>query len=52
MVSVAASQCVVADALTKVVMAGDDNVSGHVLAQFGAQAAVLSDGAWSLRGAA
>jgi thiamine biosynthesis lipoprotein len=51
-VSVAASRCVVADALTKVVMTGDDDISARVLTQFDAQAAILSDEAWSLLGVA
>jgi thiamine biosynthesis lipoprotein len=51
-VSVVAARCLVADALTKVVMAGDDDVSARVLAQFGAQAVTRADGNWSRLGAA
>jgi thiamine biosynthesis lipoprotein len=50
--SVAARHCIVADALTKVVLAGDNVLCQRVLAQFGAQALQSIDGAASLIGAA
>jgi len=51
-VSVVASLCVVADALTKVVLAGDDAVSRRVLTLFAAQAMESSGRTASLTGAA
>ncbi|HSE13075.1 MAG TPA: FAD:protein FMN transferase [Rudaea sp.] len=42
--SVVATECVVADALTKVVMCGDDDVARRALERFGAQAWVLKCG--------
>jgi thiamine biosynthesis lipoprotein len=52
-VSVVASHCVVADALTKVVMTGDDHVARRALERFGAQACMHVAGrGWSLAGAA
>lgn len=52
-VSVAASRCVVADALTKVIMAGDDCVAQQALERFGAQACVQASGqGWSPVGVA
>jgi thiamine biosynthesis lipoprotein len=46
--SVVATDCVVADALTKVVMCGDDDVARRTLEQFGAQASVWTRGRTSL----
>jgi thiamine biosynthesis lipoprotein len=43
-VSIVAPTCIVADALTKVVLAGDDGLSRRVLAQFGARACVQTAG--------
>lgn len=52
-VSVVASRCVVADALTKVILVGDDCVAQRALEQFGAQACVhVSGQGWSQVGAA
>jgi len=52
-VSVVAARCVVADALTKVVMAADDALALRALRHFGAQAGVYrKDCGWSLLGAA
>jgi thiamine biosynthesis lipoprotein len=51
-VSVAAPLCVVADALTKVVLAGDDAISQRVLSLFDAQAVQWGGRAASLIGAA
>jgi thiamine biosynthesis lipoprotein len=51
-VSVVAPLCVIADALTKVVLAGDDAISHRVLALFGAQAMQSSGRAAALIGAA
>jgi len=52
-VSVVAERCVVADALTKVVMAASDRVALRVLRQFRAQAGVCrGNGSWTLLGAA
>jgi len=51
-VSVVAPLCVVADALTKVVLAGDDAVSRRVLTLFAAQAMESSGRTASLTGAA
>jgi len=46
-VSVVAAQCVIADALTKVVLAGDAAVTRQVLARFAAQAGMLGPtGRW------
>ena len=51
-VGVVAARCMVADALTKVVIAGADELASHVLGHFNAQACVLDAGHWSLLGAA
>jgi FAD:protein FMN transferase len=51
-VSVVAPLCVVADALTKVILAGDDAISRRVLALFAAQAVQSSGRTASLIGAA
>ena len=52
-VSVVAQQCVVADALTNVVMAAEDALAERVLRHFGAQAGVYRDDrGWSVLGAA
>jgi len=51
-VSVVAPLCVVADALTKVVLAGDNAISRRVLAQFAAQAVQSNGRTASLIGAA
>jgi thiamine biosynthesis lipoprotein len=52
-VSVVASRCVVADSLTKVIMAGDSHVALQALEQFDAQARVhVSGQGWSPAGAA
>jgi thiamine biosynthesis lipoprotein ApbE len=52
-VSVVAPRCIVADALTKVIMAGDSHVALQALEQFDAQARVhVSGQGWSPIGAA
>ena len=52
-VSVVAQRCIVADALTKVVMAAEEPIAERVLRQFGAQAGVYrNDRGWALLGAA
>jgi FAD:protein FMN transferase len=52
-VSVIAARCVVADALTKVVLAGDTALSARVLAAFGAEASVFDPAqGWSRLGCA
>jgi thiamine biosynthesis lipoprotein len=50
-VSVVAPRCIVADALTKVVLAADERCA-RVLAQFGALAGVNASGSWHVLGAA
>lgn len=52
-VSVVAARCVAADALTKVVMCGDDDIAQRALKQFDAQACLHAAGkGWALLGAA
>ena len=51
--SVVAARCVAADALTKVVMCGDDDIARRALKQFDAQACLHAAGkGWALLGAA